>query len=155
ATQHYVAGRWMARVCAGLEPSCANVLHHAVELFLKGALVGRRTIKELRDMLHRLEQLWDAYKATLPENVSLARFDATIEDLDRFWGIRYPDEIVQHGFSILLNAGRQATVWNDPAVRMPPLYRLEVAEVDDLVVEILRAIQVNRRYLTLGFSEAA
>ena len=41
ATQYYIAGRLAAR--AAQAPVYGNLLHHAVEMYLKGALVGTLT----------------------------------------------------------------------------------------------------------------
>src|SRR5262245_52228023 len=47
ASQYYVVGRFAAR--AGLNPSCGNLLHHAVEMFLKGALVDDVGLGEMKN----------------------------------------------------------------------------------------------------------
>ena len=60
-TQYYVAGRSVAR--AGLNPVYGNLLHHALEMFLKRVLVGPLTVEKLTKMRHNLHLLWEAYKA--------------------------------------------------------------------------------------------
>src|SRR5882757_8871087 len=64
ASQYYVAGRFA--VHAGLNPVAANLMHHAVEMYLKGALLKSKakTLKELKDKFgHSLPKCWDAFKA--------------------------------------------------------------------------------------------
>jgi hypothetical protein len=91
ATQYYVAGRSAAR--AGLVPVYGNLLHHAVELYLKTALAGVVTPKEMKDNFgHDLEKLWARFKAK-EAAPALDRFDATIRALHEFEELRYPDMI--------------------------------------------------------------
>ena len=45
ATQYYVSGRYA--VFAGLTPVVGNLLHHAVEMYLKGALSKTMTLDQL------------------------------------------------------------------------------------------------------------
>jgi hypothetical protein len=47
-TQYYVSGRYA--VTAGLSPVAGNLLHHAVEMSLKGGLARSMELKELKDL---------------------------------------------------------------------------------------------------------
>src|SRR5215471_13111256 len=54
---YYVAGRYA--VFAGLNPTAANLLHHAVEMALKGALAKKgMDLKALRGLSHDLPRIW-------------------------------------------------------------------------------------------------
>jgi hypothetical protein len=91
ATQYYVAGRMAAR--AGFLPVYGNLLHHAVEMYLKAALVGVVSLEKLKKKyIHNLEKLWRRFKAK-EADAALDGFDATIHDLHKFEELRYPDEI--------------------------------------------------------------
>jgi hypothetical protein len=57
---YYIAGRFAT--LAGLFPMAGNLLHHAVEMFLKGALVRLVGLKPLRKVGHDLNGLWDMFK---------------------------------------------------------------------------------------------
>ena len=88
--QYYVAGRFA--VIAQLSPVAANLLHHAIEMLLKGELVHLEE-KQRRDMGHDLTKLWPAYKKQMAVEDTLVSFDPIIEKLNKFEEIRYPDEM--------------------------------------------------------------
>jgi hypothetical protein len=72
-SQYYVAGRY--GVFAALMPVAANLDHHAIEMFLKGALSKSMTLKEMKNKLgHDLDKTWQAFK-TQTADESLERFD--------------------------------------------------------------------------------
>jgi hypothetical protein len=64
AGQYYVVGRFAA--FAGLIPITGNLLHHAVEMFLKGGLSknGVRLV-DLKKMGHNLPNIWTSSKQPL------------------------------------------------------------------------------------------
>jgi hypothetical protein len=87
-TQYYVAGRHA--VLTRLMPVAANLLHHAVEMYLKGALTPQFTPTELwKKFGHKLGNLWDAFKVN-NGGADLDSFDSIIAALDKFEHIRYP-----------------------------------------------------------------
>jgi hypothetical protein len=94
-SQYYVAGRY--GVFAGLMPVAANLHHHAIEMFLKGALSKSMSLEELKRKLgHRLPKIWTKFKRQASDP-SLNRFDKIIKELNKFEDIRYPDEILRRG----------------------------------------------------------
>ncbi len=137
ANQYYVAGR--AAAIAGLAPVYGNLLHHAVEMYLKAAIARTLSLHALKGIGHQLESLWRAFKKA-EGTARLEQFDATITALEAFEEIRYPDKALQtgilsdvmgpsqHGSGILVGGSSQ---------RKPPTYRVRVAEVDQLVIERL------------------
>ena len=59
---YYVAGRYA--VFAGLNPTAANLLHHAVEMALKGALAKKgMDLKALKRLNHDLPEIWREFTA--------------------------------------------------------------------------------------------
>src|SRR5258706_8290891 len=68
--QYYIAGRYGA--FAGLNTVVGNLLHHAIEHFLKGVLAKTKSLKELKKLLHNLPDIWDAFKAQV-NDPTLAR----------------------------------------------------------------------------------
>jgi hypothetical protein len=81
AAQYYVAGRF--GVFAWLNPVAANLMHHAVEMYLKGALLKSKakTLKELRDKFgHSLLKCWAAFKAQV-NDPALSEFDTVISEI--------------------------------------------------------------------------
>jgi hypothetical protein len=142
---YYAAARFAAR--AQLMPVCGNIYHHAVEMLLKGNLAQTQSLEQLKRISHRLPQLWDAYKATLP-TVDLARFDQVVSLLDAFEEIRYPNKIIKHGAQIALTwdappGGMAGKTLGDPT----PAYNLVVKEIDRLVAAIIRNGPMNPAFL--------
>ena len=73
-----------------------NLLHHAVELLIKFALLkdvpeaqrSAQTTKIKQDYQHNLNKLWERYKQHVAPT-DLSRFDQTVADLDRWEKVRY------------------------------------------------------------------
>ena len=86
---YYVAGRYA--LFARLTPTAGNLLHHAIEMFLKGAL-GKtgKSLEELEELRYKLPKIWNEFKTNFPEH-SLDAFDPLICELHKFEEIRYPD----------------------------------------------------------------
>jgi len=143
ATQYFIAGRFAA--AAKFIPIYGNLLHHAVEMYLKGYLSTRGiTRDQLRTKYkHKLKRLWNRFKKEVSDP-SLDRFDTTISKLDRFEAIRYPDRIADLGM-IGTIAWREGDVPIDQR-RPEPHYGVVVRTVDSLVREIFRKSSVNPLY---------
>jgi hypothetical protein len=146
-TQYYVAGRSVAR--AGLNPVYGNLLHHAVEMFLRGVLVGPLKVEKLRTMRHNLPQLWEAYR-TEEKDTALSRFDSTIVALHAFESIRYPDKIVAKGMlATIVWAPRHVTTAS-ASVKQPPKYEVIINHIDELIIVLLRRASVNPKFFVKG-----
>jgi hypothetical protein len=154
ASQYYVAGRFA--VFAGLNPVAANLMHHAIEMYLKGALLkGRtKTLKELKDKLgHSLPKCWDAFKAQV-KDPALDKFDGVVAEIHKYEDLRYLKEN---------STGMQSTFeivrWTPPDLpvitRTVPSYRLCLPDVDELVAAIIAAARLNPEvYLRFMKAEA-
>jgi len=59
--QYYIAGRYA--VFAALIPVAGNLMHHAIEHFLKGGLAKTKSLEDLKKLGHKLPKVWDAFKA--------------------------------------------------------------------------------------------
>ena len=106
AMHYYTAGRYA--VFAVLNPTAANLLHHAVEMSLKGALSKNgMSLCELERLRHNLPGIWRVFTETY--QVDLANFDTMIVDLHRYEDIRYPDLIVTQGMVSEITRGKPAT----------------------------------------------
>jgi len=138
-TQYYVAGRLSA--LAGHMPVCGNLMHHAIELYVKADLVSRVSLSDLKfKYSHKLWKLWEERKA---HDTTLATHDETIKQLDAFDSIRYPEKIIGNGGSMTVGFGRQA----GPPSKPGSPYLLVVNDIDVLVVELLDRMSVNPRVL--------
>jgi hypothetical protein len=88
AIQYYVAGRYA--FFAGLNYVAANLLHHAVEMCLKGALSRRgKSLPELEKLQHNFKV--DA------DDASLDSFDGEVSALHAYEKLRYPDTLLKEG----------------------------------------------------------
>ena len=65
---YYVAAR--SAVMAQLLPTCGNLYHHALEMFLKAGLSRRYAPKNLKKFGHNLQKMWTRSNRSLlkPEN---------------------------------------------------------------------------------------
>jgi hypothetical protein len=139
--QYLVAGRFSA--CAGVSPVGANLLHHALEMLLKGYLSSSMTLGELKKAGHRLVKLWDLYKAKVGD-ASLNQYDGVVIDLDKFEEIRYPDKIVLSGMLVGYSFVRgERQLVNAGPGRREPVYKLLVAEIDELAKTIFESASIN------------
>jgi hypothetical protein len=59
-SQYYIAGRFAA--FAWLHPVAGNLFHHAIEMYLKGALSKTKSLSDLRKLSHDLLSGWAAFK---------------------------------------------------------------------------------------------
>jgi len=146
ATQYYVAGRMAA--CARLVPVYGNLLHHAVEMYLKTALVGVVSLKDLKNKyIHDLEKLWQRFKAKEADTV-LDRFDATIHALHEFEDdLRYPDKI-PHAAILMAITWEPSRAVEQYAGRPTPTYEVFISDVDRLVIEILKRVPLNPKFFS-------
>jgi hypothetical protein len=142
-SQYYVAGRW--GMFAGLMPVAGNLHHHAIEMFLKGALSKTMTTEELKWKLgHRLPKIWKRFKREINDR-NLTSFDKVIKELSKFEDIRYPDKLLQSGVSMIFNITKlgaaQSFVRGTTSV---PQYNLCLEDIDELVASIFEIAGRNR-----------
>jgi hypothetical protein len=126
----YAFGHYLVAKFAGLENltfTSGTLYHHAVELFLKAQLVKSRPLSELRnDYVHKLGKLWEAFKDDFP-NEDLSGFDGLIADLDCWWKIRYPEDLLINGGRLAIGRGDTSGVSNESygqGMRSVPKYDL-------------------------------
>ncbi|MGY4158342.1 hypothetical protein ACVINW_004184 [Bradyrhizobium sp. USDA 4461] len=137
--QYYVAGRHA--VTAGLNPISGNLLHHAIECMLKGAMVKTRTLQELKKLGHGLPQLWQAFKFDVGDP-ALSKFDAAVVALDNYEDLRYPDDALKNGMeSVIISHRLQAG-----SSRFPPLPPGLPAEVAAQINQVRANLPQVRRY---------
>jgi hypothetical protein len=148
AGQYYVAGRYAA--FAGFIPVSGNLLHHAVEMYLKGGLSKRGvSLDDLEKFRHNLRNIWTKFKATF-DDPALIRFDDAVGSLQRFEDIRYPDLIVEKGMQAVINITKQPPL--NPLSRPEPAYELCVNDIDELVGQVFTTAGVHpAAFLTLRF----
>jgi hypothetical protein len=152
-TQYYIAGRYA--VLARLSPVAGNLLHHAIEMYLKGYLSKAMTLGQLEGLSHNLPKIWSEFKVQAADP-GLYDFNALIASLDNFEELRYPDSILAKGMGVIVGVirspGAEAKVAADPPV---PTYEVYLQEIDALVDRIFRVASVNPAFLLSGLSAGA
>ncbi len=151
--QYYIAGRYA--VFAALIPVAGNLLHHAVEHFLKGGLAKTTPLDDMKKKLgHKLPKIWDAFK-TQANDPTLARFDDVISTLDEFEELRYPDpnakgmqctfDVTKAGAAAVAAMVASAAAGSFPTSTLPQ-YSLVLEEIDELVSAIFAAASQNPKF---------
>jgi hypothetical protein len=140
---YYVVGRFAA--FSQLFPVAGNLLHHAIEMFLKGALVRSVGLGALKGIKHDLKKLWSEFKKhhTSTESDS---FDEAIGELHRFGRLRYPDVVIGEGMELTFDVFREHRVETSSPGKPLPRYSLVLEDVDALVKFISQNQRVNPRF---------
>lgn len=133
---------------------CGNLFHHAVENLLKAGLSKNgKSLPELKRMGHRLKKLWRAYKADHPK-VDLERHNKTINRLDKFEDIRYPNPAL-HSIGVSMEwSGEPGEIKTYGGLRTPNKYAVVVRDIDDLVADLLKTSSWNPG-VVMGLNQAA
>jgi len=143
ASDYYVTGRfafWERAMNV-----CGNLLHHAIELYLKGHLWMTVPAAELKKMKHNLPAIWARFKATVRDG-RLDAFDQTIRDVHAFENLRYPEEIVEKGMIFHFEVTRADLEQSRRYDRSPsnlPRYEFALEEVDQLVSLLFEVCSLN------------
>jgi HEPN domain-containing protein len=145
ALQYQIAARFS--VIAGFIPISGNLFHHAIEFYLKGALIEKMDESLRRKFRHDVRRLWRRYKNEVA-NPLLDKFDRAIADLHRFERIRYPEEIATHGMAGEIGFVRNNTLSSGTSIYQTPRYHLVVDELDELVKIIFETSKLNPQFFT-------
>ena len=145
--QYYVAGRFAA--ASGFTPVLANLLHHAVELFLKACLAHDDPIERIRQYgssktgyRHNLPLLWKEFQTRNPV-VARADFDPIIEALHKFDEIRYPEQLIDGGATIIIDIFAVDEQRRDDREDKRTLYVLKLPQIDELMGILFTATRCN------------
>src|SRR5260370_15361872 len=96
-----------------------------------------------RKMSDKLLKLWRRYKRGR-QNPALDKFDQTISDINKFERIRYPEEILRLGMSLITGFVRNITQKSG----QEPSYDLALDEVDALGKLIFQIEDKNTGFFT-------
>ncbi|MGF6508653.1 hypothetical protein [Paraburkholderia sp. 32] len=129
----------------GQAPVSANLFHHAVEMYLKGAPVrkmGPVSLDEargqLRNLGHNMTRVWKRFKRVFP-GASLDNSNGVVKNLHEFEKLRYPDpSVLDEGMEIQF-ARRSGEVVPDTLSRHEPC----LEAVDALVQAVYNTACVN------------
>jgi hypothetical protein len=151
--QYYAAGRFA--FFAGRNPMAGNLLHHAIEMCLKGALSKKGTgLSELRKFGHELSDIWNEFKLQASDP-SLRRFDAAVSALNAYEELRYPNSVLNEGMlsGFELKRGQAAQVRGLAAA--VPRYSLCLEDVDELMSLVFKNASVNPGFFTGSLKKEA
>ena len=148
ANQYYATARFAA--VTRLYSVSGNLFHHAIEMYLKGHLCVKMTEKELKDLSHKLKEIWKEFKQDVSDS-TLDRFDKTIADLDKHERIRYPERIAKEGLSYSLSFEKNpSSTYTYKSKKRKIEYIIIVDEIDDLVETVFRKSSINPQFFTLS-----
>jgi hypothetical protein len=150
---YYVAGRFAA--FSRLFPVAANLLHHAIEMFLKGALVCSVDLDALKGIGHDLRALWSEFKKHHPSSTESDSFDEAIGELHRFERLRYPDVATVEGMELTFDVFRENRVEASSPGKSLSRYSLVLQDVDALVKFMFQNQGVNPRFYLQRISAEA
>jgi len=150
---YHIAARYSA-AALWLSPVAGNLAHHAIEFFLKGALIGQLDEQARRKFHHDLSKLWRRYKKDR-NNPGLAKFDQTIRDINKFERIRYPEEIFRLGMRAEIGFASGTPPMPGQKVPSGARYVLALNEVDELVKLIFQIESLNPKFFIDGLNEHA
>jgi hypothetical protein len=139
ALEYYIAARFSA--LSFFMPMSGVMFHHAIELYLKGLLCPVLNEKKRTNLGHNLRRAWKKYKS-LTMDASLSRFDDRVAELDRHWGVRYPDEIIRHGIRAGIGFEKSPSAVASGG-GSPPRYVLMVEELDELTAVLWKKAGLN------------
>lgn len=153
ATHYYIAGRYAA--IAQLSPLAGNLLHHAIEMYLKGTLSKTTSLDELKKLSHNLPKIWEAFKIQAGDR-ALASFDPVLSSLDAFEELRYPNSILARGMAAAVGVSRGAAPPLRAMTSRPePTYEVYLEETDALVGRIFEVASVNPAFFFAGLTRRA
>jgi hypothetical protein len=144
--QYYVAGR--CAVATALNPVAANLVHHAIEMFLKAGLCAHTNETQRRCLGHDLTRLMEEFKAHHDPEGKLAEFDECLSELQKYEDIRYPEGMLGgHGAIGLYLQFGGARMTKEPSILAGPSdlveYTLIMSEIDVLVKAICGAASIR------------
>ena len=152
ATQYYVTGRFA--LLAGQSPVAGNLLHHAIEMYLKGGLAKTTDLPQLRKFSHHLSNAWSAFKGQFPDP-ALTGFDELVSTLDAFEDLRYPDSVLVRGMLVEMGVVRTPLPTLAGPIRSEPKYELYLDEVDALVGKVFEVVPVNPAFFLASLQPRA
>lgn len=152
ATQYYVTGRYA--VLAGQIPVAGNLLHHAIEMYLKGGLAQTMSLRQLKVFYHKLPNIWSAFKEKFADP-ALSSFDDLVSSLHAFEDLRYPDSIRLKGMLVIMGVARGSGAAPGAPSRPEPTYELYLEDIDALVDRIFQVASVNPVFFLIGLPARA
>lgn len=143
--QYYIAGRFAYLnqfITVG-----PVLFHHALELFMKGSLLGQFSeIVLKRSFSHDLERLWREFKKVY--NLQDTEYDETVKCLNTWEELRYPknyNHVMMLRIKKVIGPLQAANMNNNEYE-----FSLSLEEIDKLVKLIFRITSVSTNFIGFG-----
>jgi hypothetical protein len=148
--QYLGAGRFA--LASFFAPVGASLLHHAIEMFLKGTLARGDEASAIRRYWktygHRLGDLWRAVCERYPAE-GLHEFDDAIAALDEFEDIRYPEALIKKGAFIELGFAEPVEQQSGAGnLRPEPRFALGMPKIDHLIKRLFEITNFNPEFFS-------
>ena len=121
-------------------------------MFLKGYLSLSLDEAGRIKLGHNLPRIWKKFKAAVADP-GLNAYDNLIRGLNRFWRVRYPEEMVDKGMVATIGFGNGGSAPASPHGQ--PVYDLLVGPIDDVVRVICERSSFNMLFFTGGYNKHA
>jgi len=147
---YYASGRFA--FFSAMIPVAGNLLHHAVEMVLKGRLTHSLSLVRLkRKYSHDLCKTWRRFKKCFA-TCDLSGDDNLVTGLHEFETLRYPDDLLEHGAHIgfTLQANPQPI---HSAIPGQPVYQLSLADVDSFMDRLFTLCSISVATYAQGLME--
>jgi hypothetical protein len=138
--EYYLSARFC--LLSRLHHIAGNVFHSAIEMFLKGELVRVIELEKLKKIGHDLKKLWRHFVINNRTDIDLQSDTASIEQIDLFERIRYPDNLISEGMELQVTIHPGDHIESDGVIQLPT-YRLSLALMDRLIIRIIDASTLN------------
>lgn len=139
--QYYIAGRFGA--LHSLTPVTGNLLHHAVEMILKGYLAHHHSLADLKKKFgHDLVRCWAGFKALFSKE-DLSQHDDIVTTLNEFEDLRYPDSLLRSGAHITVGFVTRPAMGGPATGVVEPGYQLSVTDLDALMDRLFKLCGIN------------
>jgi len=125
-----------------LLPVPATLLHHGIEMFLKGFLIRCKTPNELKKIGHNLSRLWQAF---LDESgyIDIENLKKSISNLNDVESLRYPDNVIDDGYLLSIRKGPIQESLKAPGSEALPAYAVNLDDLEQAVLVIFEACEIN------------
>jgi hypothetical protein len=151
--QYYIAGRFGA--LHRLTPVTGNLLHHAVEMVLKGKLAHHHSLADLKKKFgHDLAKCWAGLKTLFPAE-DLSPHDDVVSTLNEFEDLRYPDDLLKFGAHITIGFLTRSQMGGPSSGTIEPGYQLSITDLDALMGRLFTLCGINPEGYMSVYGDAA
>jgi HEPN domain-containing protein len=152
--EYYIAARFCFLSRFG---DIAGILvHHAVEMFLKGGLSKFKNYKEIKKNGHCLTKLWLEYLELSGKNEkdeSVMEITNQVSSIDSFENLRYPDfELIEGTIKTFeINPSTSIRILDED--QYTNKFTLNLYAIDSLIIGLLESIVINPLFFIVRYEK--